>query len=147
MRSPASLDARCYHAALFLCPPAFRREFAQEILLVFDEARQEARLAAPQYGLWSFRARMAVDLAATIVRQWFRTGLPILAPLAILYPLAASSALATLWRRMPFHMPRGTADSDVLMLELLAAVVLLIVAATIILTLWFTRPLLYRHRR
>ena len=60
---------------------------------------------------------------------------------------AASSALATLWRRMPFHMPRGTADSDVLMLELLAAVVLLIVAATIILTLWFTRPLLYRHRR
>jgi hypothetical protein len=33
------------------------------------------------------------------------------------------------------------------MLELLAAVVLLIVAATIILTLWFTRPLLYRHRR
>jgi hypothetical protein len=26
-------------------------------------------------------------------------------------------------------------------------VVLLIVAATIILTLWFTRPLLYRHRR
>jgi hypothetical protein len=147
MRSPASLDARCYHAALFLCPPAFRREFAQEILLVFDEARQEARLAAPQYGLWSFRARMAVDLAATIVRQWFRTGLPILAPLAILYPLAASSALATLWRRMPFHVPRGTADSDVLMLELLAAVVLLIVAATIILTLWFTRPLLYRHRR
>jgi hypothetical protein len=147
MRSPASLDARCYHAALFLCPPAFRREFAQEILLVFDEARQEARLAAPQSGLWSFRARMAADLAGTIVRQWLRTGWPILAPLAILYPLAAWSALATLWRRIPFQMPRGTADSDVLMLELLAAVVLLIVAATIILTLWFTRPLLYRHRR
>jgi len=147
MRSPASLDARCYHAALFLCPPAFRREFAQEILLVFDEARQEARIAAPQYGLWPFRARMAADLAGTIVRQWFRTGWPIMAPLAILYPLAASSALATLWRRIPLHMLRGTADSDVLMLELVAAVVLLIVAATIILTLWFTRPLLYRHRR
>jgi len=147
MRSPASLDARCYHAALFLCPPAFRREFAQEILLVFDEARQEARIAAPQYGLWSFRARMAADLAGTIVRQWLRTGWPVMAPLAILYPLAASSALAALWRRIPLHMLRGTADSDVLMLELLAAVVLLIVAATIILTLWFTRPLLYRHRR
>ena len=114
---------------------------------MFDEARQEARIAAPQYGLWPFRARMAADLAGTIVRQWFRTGWPIMAPLAILYPLAASSALATLWRRIPLHMLRGTADSDVLMLELVAAVVLLIVAATIILTLWFTRPLLYRHRR
>jgi hypothetical protein len=147
MRPPGSLDARCYYAALFLCPPAFRREFSREILLVFDEARQEARLAASGHGLWSFRARMSADLAITIARQWLRTGWPIVAPLAILYPLAASSALATLWRRIPFQIPGGTADADVLLLELLAAVVLLIVAATIILTLWFTRPLLYRRRR
>jgi hypothetical protein len=147
MRPPASLDARCYRAALFLCPPSFRQEFSEEILRVFEEARQEARLAARGSGLWAFRAGMSADLASTIVRQWLRTGWPIMAPLAMLYPLAASSALATLWRRIPFHIPRGAADSDVLMLELLAAVVLLIVAATIILTLWFTRPLLYRHRR
>ena len=114
---------------------------------MFDEARQEAQRSAHGSGLWSFRARMSADLAITIARQWLRTGWPIVVPLAILYPLAVSSALATLWRRVPFHMPRGTPDSDVLMLELLAAVVLLIVAATIILTLWFTRPLLYRRRR
>jgi hypothetical protein len=147
MRPPASLDARCYHAALFLCPPAFRREFSREILLVFDEARQEARLAAGGSGLWPFRARMSADLAITIARQWLRTGWPIVAPLAILYPFAASSALASLWKLIPFRIPSGTPDADVLMLELLAAVVLLIVAATIILTLWFTRPLLYRRRR
>jgi hypothetical protein len=147
MRSPASVDARCCHAALFLCPPAFRREFSEEILRVFDEARQEAQLSAGGSGLWLFRARMIADLAITIARQWLRTGWPVMASLAIVYPLTAASALASLWRRLPFRMPRATADSDLLMLELLAAVVLLIVAATIILTLWFTRPLLYRRRR
>jgi hypothetical protein len=131
-----------------LCPPAFRREFAQEILLVYDEARQEARLAAPQYGLWSFRARMAADLAGTIVRQWLRTGWPIIAMLAILYPLTAASAIVSIGKRLFRVLPHASAAvDDILMLELLAAVVLLIVAATIILTLWFTRPLLYRHRR
>jgi hypothetical protein len=147
MRLPVSLDARCYRAALFLCPPAFRREFSEEILRVFDEARQEALAPARGSGLWSFRARMSADLVVTIARQWRRTGWPIMVPLAMLYPLAASSALATLWRRIPFHGLRGTADADILMLELLAAVVLLIIAGTIILTLWFTRPLVYRRRR
>ena len=115
---------------------------------MYDEARQEARLAAPQYGLWSFRARMAADLAGTIVRQWLRTGWPIIAMLAILYPLTAASAIVSIGKRLFRVLPHASAAvDDILMLELLAAVVLLIVAATIILTLWFTRPLLYRHRR
>lgn len=63
------------------------------------------------------------------------------------YPLTAASALSSLWRRLAVVVPRGTADADILVLELLAAVVILIVAATIILTLWFTRPLLYRRSR
>jgi hypothetical protein len=45
MESTASLDARCYQAALYLCPPAFRREFSQEIVRVFHEARHDTQLA------------------------------------------------------------------------------------------------------
>jgi len=147
MRPTPSLDTRLYRAALHLYPPAFRRDFSREIVRVFDEARQEMLRTRPQDGLWAFRARMIVDLARTIVGQWLRTGWPYIAVLSILYPLTAASALSSLWRRWPIVLPRGTADADILMLELLAAVVLLIVATTIILTLWFTRPLLYRRRR
>jgi hypothetical protein len=149
MRSTAPLDTRLYRAALHLYPPAFRRDFSQEIVRVFDEAREETLLTRPEDGLWGFRARMIADLARTIVRQWLRTVSPYIAVLSILYPLTAASALSSLWSRLTFVLPRDTADADadVLMLELLAAIVLLVVATTIILTLWFTRPLLYRRRR
>ena len=90
---------------------------------------------------------MSADLARTIVRQWLRTGWPFIVAASILYPLASASALASLWRRTPFVLPRGTADADVMVLALLAAIVLVVIAATIILTLWFTRPLLHRHHR
>jgi hypothetical protein len=147
MRPTAPLDTRLYRAALHLYPPVFRRDFSREIARVFDEARQEMLQTRPEDGLWSFRARMIVDLARTIVSQWLRTGWPYIAVLSLVYPLAAASAVSSLWSRFPIVWPRGTADADVLTLELLTAVVLLIVAATIILTLWFTRPLLYRRRR
>jgi hypothetical protein len=147
MRPSASLDTRLYRAALRLCPPAFQRDFSEEIVRVFDEAREERLLTRPEGGLWGFRVQMIVDLARTIVGQWLRTEWPYVAVLSILLPLTAASAVLRLWSRLPFVVPRGTADADVLMLELLAAVVFLVVAATIVFTLWFTRPLLYRRRR
>jgi len=145
MRSPASLDTRLYRAALYLYPPVFRRDFAAEMVRVFDAARHERLLARPGGRLWAFRAHMWVDLAGAVVRQWLRTGWPVIAALSILYPLTAASALSSLWRRLPVVLPTGTADGDILVLEMLTAVVILLVAATIILTLWFTRPLLYRR--
>jgi hypothetical protein len=146
MRPTASLDTRFYQAALYLYPPAFRREFSREIVRVFIEARHETQVASPGGGLWVFRARMTADLASTVVRQWLRTGWPFIVLISMLYPLIAASALASLWRRAPFVLPRGTADQDVIVLALLAAIVLVVIATTIILTLWFTRPLLYRRR-
>lgn len=137
-----SLDTRLYHAALYLYPPAFRQEFR-----VFNEARYETQASSRGGGLWAFRAGMSADLACTIVRQWLRTGWPFIVAASILYPLAAASALASLWRRTPFVLPRGTADADVMVLALLAAIVLVVIATTIILTLWFTRPLLHRRHR
>ena len=146
MRPPPSLDTRCYQAALYLCPPAFRREFSCEIVRVFDEARHETEGSGRSRGLWMFRARMLADLAVTFVSQWLRTGWPAIFTAALLGPLATGSAVASLWRRAPFALPRATPDADVILLALLAAVVIVIIATTIILTLWFTRPLLYRGR-
>ena len=147
MRSPTSIDATCYRAALHLYPPSFRREFAEEIARVFDEARRDTLLAGG--GLWGFRGRMTADLARAVVRQWLRTGWPAIAALAFLYPLTAASALSGLWRRLLLVLPGSAVESgsaDMVLLQMLVAVVVLVVAATIILTLWFTRPLLYRRR-
>lgn len=146
MRPTASLDTRCYQAALYLYPPAFRREFSREIILVFNEARHDTQLASHGAGLWAFWVRMSADLASTIMLQWLRTGWPFIVMMATLYPLVVASAVASLWQRAPFVMPRATADADVIALTLLAAIVLVVIATTIILTLWFTRPLLYRRR-
>lgn len=147
MRPIVSLDTRWYQAALYLYPPAFRREFSREIVRVFDEVRHETQAANPEGGLWAFRARMSADLAITIVRQWLRSGWPGIAVMSILYPLTAAAALARLWRHAPVLFPRLNANPDEVVLMLLSAIVLVVIATTIILTLWFTRPLLYRHRR
>ena len=146
MRSSAPLDARLYQAALYLCPPSFRREFSEEIVRVFAEARDDAQGGGTGRGLWAFRARMSADFARTMLGQWMRTGWPAIVVGSLLYPLTAVSAIAKLWRRGPFVLPRGSADADVMALELLAAIVLVVIAATIVLTLWFMRPLLYRRR-
>jgi hypothetical protein len=145
MRPTASLDTRCYQAALYLYPPAFRREFSREIVRVFNEARHESEVASPGGGLWAFRAWMIADLARTIVLQWIRTGWPFIVVISTLYPLVVASAVSILWRPTPY-VSHGTSEADVIVLALLSAVVLVVIATTIILTLWFTRPLFYRRR-
>jgi len=146
MKPTASLDTRCYQAALYLCPPAFRREFSPEIVRVFHEARHDTQLASPGAGLCAFWVRMIADLALTVVRQWLRTAWPFIVVISTLYPLMAASAIAKFWRRVPAVRPRATPDADVIVLALLTAVVIVVIAATIIFTLWFMRPLLYRRR-
>jgi hypothetical protein len=147
MRTALPLDTRCYQAALYLYPPAFRREYSGEIVRVFNEVRYETQVANPGGGLWAFRMRMGADLASTIVRQWLRSGWPCIVVMSILYPLTAASALARLWRRAPVLFPRVNSNSDLVLLILLTATVLVVIATTIVVTLWFTRPLLYRRRR
>jgi hypothetical protein len=146
MRPTASLDTRFYQAAVYLYPPAFRREFSREMVRVFGEVRHETQVAHPESGLWTFWALMSADLARTVVLQWLRTGWPFIVVVSTLYPLTAASALASLWRRNSFVLPSGSADADLIALVLLVAIVLVVIAATIVLTLWFTRPLLYRRR-
>jgi hypothetical protein len=141
------LDTRAYQAAQYLYPPAFRREYSQEIVRVFNEARHEQ--VASRGALWAFRARMSADLASTIVWQWIGTGWPlvmVISMMSMLYPLVAASALVSLERSGPAVLSIENPDADVIALTLLAAIVLVVIATTIILTLWFTRPLLYRRR-
>jgi hypothetical protein len=147
---PRPLDTRIYRVALWLYPPEFRREFSSEMARVFEDARDETAMAAAGEGLWPFRARMGADLAAAIVRQWLRTGWPVIAAISVAVPFIAAAALAALPRLAAFAPGQETADQDALALAMLVQmvlVVLLIIVATLFFTHWFARPFPHRRRR
>ena len=137
-----SLDGRLYRAALALCPAGFRREHGDEMLRDFDEARGEAA-AAGSGALWILRLLMAVDLVRTFGIQWLRSGFPAIGLASILVTLALAEGLATLALRArfaPFQMPANPADAEILGLLLLAVMSVMLIAMTIVVSLWVNRP-------
>lgn len=147
MRSFRDVDARLYRIALHLCPPGFRREFSEEMTRDFEEARRDAAASGAPRALLAFRAQMALDLARTVVGQWGRSGWPAIVAAAVIGPLAATSALASLWPPVVIEGPANNPDVDMITLELLVAVVFLVIAATIVFTLVFAQSKRPRRRR
>ena len=137
IRSRSPLDVRLYRAALYLYPPRFRREFAAQMAMDFEEARAESRGARAR--LWW---QHGVDVAGSLVIQWLRTGWPVVIAMAITWPIVILSAIARYWRPMFFQLPPRSHDGDVLTLVMLVTVVLFIVIATVVFTLCFAiRPI------
>jgi len=136
----ASRDARLYRAVLRLYPRTFRREFAPQMLLDFIEARADAA----SVGVWTFRAHMGRDLAASLLVEWFRTGLPVIVLIATTIPLIGVSALLRIVDRIPAVSIPATVDRDLLVLELFIVVFLLVVAATIVFATWYMRGVAHR---
>jgi hypothetical protein len=143
---PLLLDGRLYRAALYLYPPAFRREFGGEMVRDFEEARLERCAAGAVTHSWSFHVHITTDFVKTVVWQWLRTGLPVIALVSAGIPLLVAGLLADFSRSQALKLPAGTPDADVIALALLVMVVLFIVASTILLTLFFSRSLLHRRR-
>jgi hypothetical protein len=141
MASPDTvpLDTRLYRTGLCLCPGEFRRDHGGEMAGDFACARREIA-AQGSAALWTLRLQMAIDLARTIVVQWLRTGLPAIGCVALACSLLVTVSLASLVRRLSFRMPTDRVDAEGVTLVLLAAVVLMVVAATIVLNLWALRP-------
>jgi hypothetical protein len=135
------VDILLYRAALYLYPPAFREEYAPEMLLDFREARLDARACGRRATFW---VQIVVDLCRSVVRQWLRTGLPLIGATAVTCSLFVVLGLVRFWRA-PFAFPPSSARVDVLMLVFLSTLVLLVIATRIIFTTWFTRTT--RQRR
>jgi hypothetical protein len=131
----SALDSRLYRAALVLCPPAFRREYADEMARDFDQARADAGSA-----IWQFRILMAIDLLRTVAVQWMRTLWPVAAIAGVLAALALAEGLASITRRATFEIPADPAQAEIAQLMLMAVTCVLLIAATIILNVWIHRP-------
>jgi hypothetical protein len=144
-RSP-DVAATVYQAALNLYPPAFRREFGTEMVHDFREASRETRASEGLKGLAAFWCSIATDLVMTVVLEWCRTGLPLLTLASAVPVVTFLGVLSRVDRRAQVILPDAGADRELLAVILLVAVLLLVIAATIIFTLWFARPLIYRRR-
>ena len=143
---PRGIGARVYGAALFLCPPAFRREFSTEMARDVDDAAEDMRSG----GAAAARLRwigIAADLAATVVVQWLRTGWPVLATCSLAGAIAATRVAASMLWHEPLPVPASAYDRDLMTLLLLTGTVLLVIVATIVFTFWFARPVARRRRR
>jgi hypothetical protein len=134
-----SLDTRLYRAALLFCPTGFRREHGEEMARDFDEARGEAA-ACGDRALWVLRFLMGVDLARTVGIQWLRTGVPAIALAAMLVTLALVAGLALVARAATIPMPAAAVQDEVVGVLLLTVVTVVLIAMTIVLSLWASRP-------
>jgi hypothetical protein len=145
MPRPLSIGGRVYRLALSLHPPAFHREFAQEMARDFEEAHHEAWMAGQWRGLLAFWTAIGVDIVSSTARQWMRTGLPMIVLVSATVAIVAAGAAAQIVVGEPMTPPAELDDRDLLMLILLISTALGVIFGTIIFTFWFTRPLLRRR--
>jgi hypothetical protein len=116
-----------YRLLLALHPPGFRREFASEMLWIFDESNAH-NVALPLFA----------DALASLSRQWLLRSaiwIPIAACAGAVLPLAAGVSLGCAMK-FPPHPVSRTVDLE--LLELTAITALIAISCTLILcVVWF----------
>jgi hypothetical protein len=110
----------------------------------FDDARHEPQVLAGGRPLWAFRRQMIADLMKSVVLQWTRSGLPLLAVLALAGPLMSTTAVANLLRPTRTLLPRDP-DEELLVMMIVVVSLLLVIAATIIFTFAFAHRVIRRR--
>jgi hypothetical protein len=140
-----SIDARVYRATLRLCPGEFRRDHADEMACDFEDARGEA-VDGGARALWTLRVVLGVDLARTIVVQWLRTGLPVIACVAGAVTFTTAAGVAAVTRRITARAATAVVDEEAVAFILLSAIALMVIVATIVFNLWVHRSRLVRRR-
>jgi hypothetical protein len=138
-------DVHLYRACLRACPPAFLREYGDQMIRDFTEARDEAADAGRR-ALWRLRLLMALDLLRTVGTQWTRNGWPAIGLVSVMVPLILAAGLASVARHTTFVIPRDAVDDEMIGVLLLATVSVWLIAMTIALTLWAARPVRRRRR-
>ena len=144
MAARSSVPDAVYRGLLRLYPVRFQEEFASDMALDFADASDDGWTHGGWPGLAAVWARAAADLARSLAAQWLRTGLPLVALVAFAIVLTTASMALAIVPDGPLFGNVAQPDRELAILMLIVACVLLIIASTIIFSLWFLRPLLYR---
>jgi hypothetical protein len=142
---PHSIDVRLYRACLRACPPAFRREYGDEMVRDFGDARAEAAATGGR-ALRRLRLLIALDLLRTVGTQWTRTGWPVIGLVSVVATLTLAAGLAAVGRHAAFVIPPDAAHAETIAVLVLATTSVFLIAMTIALTLWAARPIRRRRR-
>lgn len=145
--NPPTLSKRIYRTLLRLYPSQFHDEFGSEMAADFDDAADEAWLTGGWPCVLSLWNLVVADLAGALLRQWFRTGLPLLIVLSaacstLLFALIAHQ-FVPLQRSLWPIPPDAPGQSLVLLVLALAGLPVLIV----VIKSWFRMRILSRSSR
>lgn len=139
-----AIGVAIYKALLALYPPAFRREFASDMIQDFEDASHEAWANDHWRGMLLLWVSTSVDVVRNVPAQWLRSGTLIVTALAL---VTATSCVAVglLDLRVRYTMTPSSPERDVLLLLILATTIVVLIAATMVFSLMFLRRALNRH--
>jgi hypothetical protein len=140
------IPIRAFAGSLYLLPPAFRREFGEEMTCDFADSVADTADTGPRPAPLFLLVRAVLDLLRSAPRLWLESGLPFIVAAAAILGLIVAATAARL-RPTALPVPDLGNDRDVRTLILLVAVVIVVIANTLIVSLWFLRPLLTRDRK
>jgi len=128
---------RMYRVALSLYPEAFRRRYAEEMQLDFEDALQEA-LNAGAIAALLLMCRQTVDLGSSLIREWSRGSRPATTAATTAITVALWALALRPWAWMRDIQPLGrstltTAPVDVWELFVIAIVAMAPVVALVML--------------
>jgi hypothetical protein len=142
-----AIATHVYGVLVWFYPPAFRRDFALEMVCDFDEATSEAWREGRWLAVAELWLHVCHDLARTVLIQWLRHGLPLVPVLSAFGTTMFVFALASgIWRPLR-PLARLAKDNDLTLLVLLATMVILIAAAVITFTVCFWLLVVRRDER
>jgi len=137
MTAPPIVATHVYRTLVYLYPPAFRRQFASEMVSDFSDAMCEAWHGGGSLAVTRLCIHIGRDLLRTATAQWFRTG-----PSLVLVLSVAAAAVCTFEimqaGRPPFQVASlSPIDQDKLVLLFLATLVILLTVIVILFTVCF----------
>jgi hypothetical protein len=134
-----------YKALLGLYPSAFRREFASDMIQDFEEASHEAWTNTGWRGLLSFAFFTAADVARSVLMQWLRSGRLLVMGLAFAIAAACATIIGMLDLRVPYIIRPSSPERDGVLMLILVTTIIVVIAATIVFSVMFLRPVLNRN--
>jgi hypothetical protein len=144
VQTSTAIGVSVYRGLVALYPPAFRREFASDMIQDFEDASHEAWANDHWRGVLSLWVFTGFDVMRNVLAQWTRSGALIVTALALM-TATSSVAVGLLDLRVRYTMRPSSPERDGVLVLILVTTVVVIIAATVIFSLIFLRPALTRH--
>ena len=145
MPHAASPLTRAYRLALWLCPPAFRHRFGDELAHDFEDGLRDVRRTGFPVDVAAFLLRSAGDLGRTAAAQWLRTGTVLSTLLSVLGLGATVGAIDAIRAASQRAHTVSPEHAEMVTLLLLFGTVMVVIGATIFLTQYLLWPRVRRR--